>query len=335
MVISGEYGRAQMTKIFITGASGFLGGHLTKLSAEKYNTVGAYHSYKFDIPNVKSVYSDLSKPKLLVELFNSYKPDIIIHNAAYPNPDKCEENPDLAFKINTESTGAIAKWAERNNRRLIFISTDMVFDGRKGNYSEEDPVGPLSTYAKTKVEAEKLVLDKCKNAVVCRIALMYGRGVFPRQYGSEWLERVLKEKYSSKIEEPILLFSDQYRSMISVNNSARAIMEVALTDYCGILHLGGSERINRYEFGEKLCDALGLPQSLIRETKYDDLTFRRLIQKNPAGKAFGRLGRNTPRPKDVSLNISRASSFLKTKLLNVDDGLEEIYPSEGLEPSEG
>ena len=306
MVIYGEYGRTQMTKIFITGASGFLGGHLAKLSAEKYSTVGAYHSYKSDILKVKSVYSDLSKPKLLVELFNSYKPDIIIHNAAYPNPDKCEKNPDLAFIINTESTGIIAEWAERNNRRLIFISTDMVFDGRKGNYSEEDPVGPLSTYAMTKVEAEKLVLNKCKNAVVCRMALMYGRGVLPRQYSSEWLERVLKEKYNSEIEEPVFLFSDQYRSMISVNNATRAIMEVAFTDYCGIIHLGGSERISRYEFGEKLCELLGLPESLIRETKYDDAAV------------------NTPRPKDVSLNISRASSFLKTKLLNVDDGLKEI-----------
>ncbi len=296
-----------MTKIFITGVSGFLGGHLTKLSAEKYNTVGAYHSYKFDILNVKSVYSDLSKPKLLVDIFNLYEPDIIIHNAAYPNPDKCEKNPDLAFKINTESTGIIAEWAERNNRRLIFISTDMVFDGRKGNYSEEDPVGPLSTYAKTKVEAEKLVLDKCNNAVICRIALMYGRGVFPRQYGSEWLERVIKKKYSSKIEEPIFLFIDQYRSMISVNNAARAIIEVALTDYCGIIHLGGAERISRYEFGEKLYNALGLPEILIRETKYSDAAV------------------NTPRPKDVSLNITRATSLLKTPFLNVDDGLKDIY----------
>jgi len=306
MVILGEYGKELMIEVFITGASGFLGGHLAKLSAEKYSTVGAYHSYKFDIPEVKSVYCDLSKPELLKDLFDSDKPDIIIHNAAYPNPDKCEENPDLAFKINTESTGAIAKWAERNNCRLVFTSTDMVFDGRQGNYSEEDPVGPLSIYAKTKVEAEKLVLHKCKNAVVCRVALMYGRGVLPRQYSSGWLERVLKEKYNSEIEEPILLFSDQYRSMISVNNAARTIMEVALTDYCGIIHLGGSERISRCEFGEKLCDILGLPNGLIRETKYDDAAV------------------NTPRPKDVSLNITRASSFLKTPLLNVDDGLKEI-----------
>jgi len=193
MVILGEYGKELMIEVFITGASGFLGGHLAKLSAEKYSTVGAYHSYKFDIPEVKSVYCDLSKPELLKDLFDSDKPDIIIHNAAYPNPDKCEENPDLAFKINTESTGAIAKWAERNNCRLVFI-----------------------------------------------------------------------------------------------------------------IHLGGSERISRYEFGEKLCDILGLPNGLIRETKYDDAAV------------------NTPRPKDVSLNISRASSFLKTPFLNVDKGLKEI-----------
>lgn len=307
MVILGEYGKERMIKVFITGASGFLGGHLAKLSAEKYSTVGAYHSYKFDILKVKSFYCDLSKPELLKDLFDSNKPDIIIHNAAYPNPDKCEKNPDLAFKINTESTGAIANWAERNNCRLVFISTDMVFNGRQGNYSEEDTVGPLSIYAKTKVEAEKFVLYECKNAVICRVALMYGRGVLPRQYSSEWLERVLKEKYNSEIEEPILLFSDQYRSMISVNNAARTIMEVAFTDYCGILHIGGSERISRYEFGEKLCDILGLPKGLIRETKYDDAAI------------------NTFRPKDIGLNISRASSFLKTKLLNVDDGLKEIY----------
>jgi dTDP-4-dehydrorhamnose reductase len=294
-------------KIFITGASGFLGGHLVHLLSKNHKVIGSYKSYCFNTKNVDAIQCDLVDQNSFIDLLNLHKPDIIIHNAALANPERCEENPGLAHKANITSTEIIARYCSKNSLRLVFISTDMVFNGKKGYYSERDPVSPINIYAKTKVKAENIVLSQNKNSVVCRIALMYGKGFFPREYNSEWLERVLLHKIKINSKEPVQLFTDQYRSMISVLNAAKAIIEAALLDLCGIIHIGGIERISRFEFGKELCEKLNIPVNLIKGVKSEEVVTKAL------------------RPLDVSFNISKAKSLLKTPLLNVQRGLEEIY----------
>lgn len=296
-----------MKTALITGISGFLGGHLATFAKDRFRVAGLFHTYPTEIPGVRTFYSSLKDLAAFQKILDEIQPDVIIHNAAMANPDTCEANPAEAEEINVGSSGFLAKWCETNDRRLVFISTDMVFDGTKGNYREEDEVNPLSVYAKTKAEAEKDILAYCRNSLICRVALMYGKGVFDRSYGSEWLERELIKRKNNVISDPVVLFYDQFRSMISVSKAAEAVIEAADMDIRGILHIAGSQRVSRFDFGRKLCAVLKIPDTSIISAKYDDAYIR------------------TPRPKDVSLNISKARSLLTTQFQNIKTGLREIY----------
>ena len=136
---------------------------------------------------------------------------------------------------------------------------------------------------------------------------MYGRGFFPRIYSSEWLPRLLLKQSAETEQIPVELFTDQYRSMFSVLNATRAIKELSLTDFEGTIHLGGPQSISRYEFGKKLCTVLNISQDLVKK----------------ATSCSQKL--ELKRPRDVSLNIVKARSILKTELLSIDEGLREIF----------
>lgn len=297
-----------MNRLLITGCSGFLGGHLIELASEKYNTVGLFSTFPVSFEGTTTEAAELSQTDSIQPLLDKFKPDVIVHNAALADPDRCEKQPELAHQINVSATERIADWCRRQNTRLIYISTDMVFDGEKGNYSENDQPHPLSVYGKSKAEAEQQALAVNPNTVVCRIALMFGRGVFRRNYSSEWLERELLRRVAQPDLAPLGLYNDQYRSMISVNNVTRAILELTESDFRGVLHIGGVERISRFAFGEKLCRRLNLPMTLVQPIAQNE---------NPL---------QARRPRDVSLNISRAQSHLETPLLSVGTGLNEAFP---------
>ncbi|HRS52299.1 MAG TPA: SDR family oxidoreductase [Candidatus Marinimicrobia bacterium] len=295
-----------MKKLIITGASGFLGGHIANLAAHHFRTLGLYSTYPFSLKGVVTQRIELSSPSSIIVVLKQFKPAIVIHNAALANPDQCENQPDFAKQNNVIATERIANWCHKNNARLIYVSTDMVFDGQKGNYSETDRPNPLSIYGKSKYEAEKLALAINPDTVVARLALMYGRGIFPRAYNSEWLLRELLQRTKESNLPPLKLYTDQYRSMLAVTNAAQALIELALSHFCGIIHIGGPERISRFAFGEKLCRKLNLPLTFIQAVPYDEHQL------------------TAPRPRDLSLDISLARSFLKTKFLTVDDGLDEM-----------
>jgi len=296
-----------MPQVVVTGASGFLGGHLTHLAAEKFQTAGFYSSFAFEMPGVSMQAVDFSHTDKIRLALDKFQPDCIIHNAALANPDVCERNPELADLINVKATQTIADWAQANGCRLIYISTDMVFDGNQGFYSENDTPQPLSVYGKSKAAAEKAVLAIHSTAVVCRLALMFGRGILLRPYASTWLERELLSRSKSSDASPLRLFSDQFRSMLSVRNAARAILELCENQFQGILHIGGTERIDRYSFGRRLCAILKVSPGLIQPVNFTSNST------------------TAPRPKDVSLNITLAQRILKTPLLNIADGLKDAY----------
>lgn len=300
-----------MKKLVITGASGFLGGHIAKSASGHFNTLGFYSTYPFSLKRITTHQVDLASPVSVIVALEQFKPAIVIHNAAMANPDQCENQPDFARQNNVIATERIADWCHKNKSRLVYISTDMVFDGKKGNYSETDQPNPLSVYAKTKLDAEQCALSLNPDTIVVRLALMYGRGVLPRIYSSEWLLRELIRRKEEPDPAPLNLFHDQFRSMLAVNNAARALIELAKSHFCGIIHIGGPEPISRFAFGEKLCRKSDLPLTLIQAVQHDE---------HPLA---------APRPRDVSLDITLAQSLLETTLLSVDEGLDEVLVNSG------
>ncbi len=289
-----------MNRILITGASGFVGGYLVKLAQKNHEVHALFNKTPLQIKNIYAHQFDLSQVSQIDTLLNDIAPDVIIHTAAIANPDICEEDLDAAIMVNIKATNELARWAQQSEVRIIFTSTDMVFDGARGNYKEIDQPNPISFYSQTKVAAEEYIKGNHSDYVIARVALVYGIGI-TRQ--TSFFEKMIEKL---KNGESITLFHDQYRSPILVNNLAEALLELAENDFVGIIHLSGNERISRWEFGLKACKILELPsQNIVKGSMFDF-----------AATAF--------RPRDISLANDFAKRILKVKLLSYDEGLKRI-----------
>ena len=285
-----------MRSLFLTGASGLLGGHLHALAEERWSVTAISHSH----PLTGTMPLDLTDRPAVLSAVRALRPEVILHAAANANLDLCQIDPAAAAAINVQAVDTLLEAAGECGARLILVSSDMVFDGTTGLYREEDPVHPLSVYGETKVAAEKLVLAAGPPHLVARAALIYGR---PRRGGtsfSQWIEARLRAG------EQVPLYTDQFRSPVWVENLAAILLELAETDVSGLLHCGGANRIDRYTFARQLCGAAGYDTSLLLPTSMQDTT-------SPA-----------PRPADVSLDSRRAAALLKTPLLATEEGLRRM-----------
>ncbi len=286
-------------RILITGASGFLGGHLCRVAAQEGEVVGAFHLHDSVPKDALAVQMDLQEETALRKRLEEIDPQILVH-AAVMQVDACEHNPELAERINVQASRSIAEWCARRRRRLVYISSDLVFDGAKGNYREIDVAQPVMIYGKTKLAAEQEVLRTCSSACVARLPLMYG---FPVAGGSNFFLSMLARLQRGE-SSPV--FHDQYRTPGLVNNLAAAVWELACSDYRGIMHLAGATRCSRYEFARSVCRFANLNEALLQPVSMFETAL-------PA-----------PRPQDVSLDCSLANSVLHTKLLEVEKGLQLI-----------
>jgi len=288
-------------RILITGSSGFLGRYLIKYAPAEYEIIAQYRSKKPD---------DYGKQVNFLQmdfLHDSWDPidrlqvDGVIHAAASASIDECEQQPELTYRMNVDVTRKLADFARRQNARFIYLSSDVIFDGKKGDYSEKDLPSPQSVYGKSKVKAEEYVLARYPDAVVVRPALFYGLALNGRP---SFTEIMLKNLRAGK---EIRLFTDQYRTPILVNNLAEALWELIDNDFRGILHLGGAQKITRYEMGILMCEMFGLDKQLLIPTRLEEV---KLI---------------APRPLDCSLDITLARRILRTRFVDCAEGYRIAY----------
>jgi len=222
--------------VWVTGAGGLIASYLVRLAAE--------HALQFKIIPLIRANLDLTDFAAVERRFLADRPRLVIHCAAMSKTTDCQSNPASAGKINVEATAHLAALAAEAD--FIFFSTDLVFDGRKGNYIESDPVNPLSVYAATKAAAESVVLRNPRHAVV-RTSLNSGASPSGRSAYNEQLRALWAEGKSIK------LFHDEYRSPISAAVTARAVWEMAARPQGGIWHLAGAERLSRLHIGHLLA----------------------------------------------------------------------------------
>ena len=293
-----------MPRILITGAGGFLGGHLAVAAARAGDDVtAAFHTRRPEGgPAIRWVRLDLEDERATIELIRRAAPEIVLHTAAMSKPDECERDPERAKRVNTRGSGILARACAVNGARLVAVSTDLVFDGETPPYAEEAPARPLSLYGRTKLEAERTVLENAAGAAVARIALLYSRPALGGASFSEWL------RTNWEAGKRTALFSDQYRTMIGGANVAAALLELARSEFRGIIHLAGPERISRLEFGRRLGARLGADPALIRPAAMADVASL------------------ASRPADVSLEIILARRVLRTPFLDCREGLAAVYP---------
>ena len=287
-------------KLLITGASGLYGSKLAQLAESKGNQVYSVHNQHTTNHGIP-VQIDLSNKAKTQNEIKKIDPDVIVHAATMTDVDKCELNRELAWKINVDGTDAVAKAAKLCNAFLLYISTDYIFDGEKGFYKETDLPSPLSYYGYTKLKAEEHVKSTVDDYSIARTSVIYGAQPAAGKINfALWVLNKLKKKEQTNV------FVDQWNSPTLNTSLAEMTLEVAGQKLNGTYHLSGATRISRLDFAKTLAKTFELDVSLLIPSTLKDFAF-------PA-----------KRPKDSSLDTTKASQILKNKPLTIDQAVEML-----------
>ncbi len=227
-----------MNKILITGANGLLGQKIVKRCL-KHNIPFLASSLgvnrNSNCPNEHYQSIDICSEKDLIFLFSTHSFSAIIHTAALTNVDYCELHPDECHQVNVMATEQLFTYSQKQNCHFQLLSTDFVFDGEKGNYIETDNVHPLSIYAESKVNAEKILLNSTyKNWSIARTIIVYGTAQeLSRSNLILWAIQALPKNDSMR------LVNDQFRAPTWADDLAYGCLEIILRNKAGIYHLSG------------------------------------------------------------------------------------------------
>jgi len=244
-------------RLLVTGASGQLGSYLLRALNQRDHCVTAWSGSRSDNlfgHRLRPV--DLAENDALVAAYREARPEITIHAAAISTVAACYRDAERAGLVNVTGTELLAELAAESQTRLIFVSTDLVFDGEDAPYSEQASPSPLSVYGKTKVAAERLVLD-VRRSVVARGSLLFGVAINGRSTFFD--EQVAALRHGTKSTA----FVNEWRAPLSVQAAAEGLLALAESDFDGLLHLGGPERISRFEMGQRLAAWLGSDSSAV------------------------------------------------------------------------
>ena len=288
-----------MTRILVTGASGLLGLNLALEAAPEHQVLGLTHSHPLAAP-FETRQLDLMDADACAALLDEFQPEWLIHCAALANLEACEQQPAWAARLNAGLPGALAAAAHSRGIRFLHISTDAVFDGEQGSYSEEDAPNPLSIYAETKLAGEQAVSMANPDALIVR-TVFYGWSLSGR--------RSLAELFFNQLSagETMPGHTDRIFSPLLVNDLAGILLAMLEQGLSGIYHAAGGESISKYEFGRTLAERFGLDAALIQPIKSTDA------------------GLQARRAPDLSLNVDKLTTALGSELPDVHAGIERLH----------
>jgi len=284
-------------KLLITGVSGLLGSNLAYSLRDRYEISGLYLNHEITMDKVSIFPCDLRKKLEIEKILNGMHPDIVIHCAAQANVDICEEKPQEAEELNVKSTKNLVESLPQSTK-FIYISTDLVYDGIKGNFKEDDPTGPLNVYARTKLEGEKEAL-KARGSLVFRTNF-YGWNIKNKESLGEWVVNALSAN------KEINGFTDAIFSSIYTFDLARLMDKAIREDIAGVYNLGSSGFLSKYGFAKAIADKLGLDAGLIKPMSIDDFGFK------------------AKRSKDLSLDVSKLERDIGADSLPVEISIENF-----------
>lgn len=295
-----------MNKILVTGSSGFIGQYLCEKLSDEYGVYGVDILKSKD--NINFYQVDINDTEKLKKIFKHNYFDYVIHSAAIKQLNLCESNRDKALQTNLESSINLYNLTKMQDSQFIFLSSDQVFDGKLGNYSEISEKNPINYYGCLKSCFENYLFNK-PNTAICRTAMVFGK--IPSQQ-NELFEQIKKENklinqsfvvphviYKVSNNEIINLSSEEFCNPTYVGLLYNQIKQIINKNLSGIFHCCGGEKINRYDFGRKICSLFNLDSSIIHDLKSNDPL----------------------RPKDVSMNFLKSEQKIGIKFSTINEML--------------
>jgi len=287
-------------RILVIG-TGLLGCRLLKVGASERDSLELSCADRIDSPatTCPAYTLDLGDPSTIGKVLDKSRPDLVILTAAMTNVDLCETKPSMAQRINADGAVEVGRVCKKNDSTLIFISTDYIFDGREGDYSESDHPEPINEYGRSKLAGEQGLQTLDMELAIVRTSILYGAHTHTYNFG-----RWLYEGLSSG--EVVNIVTDQYGSPTLADRLARALFRLWDQRKFDLFHICGDERVSRYDFSVRLAEKIGLDPSRI-----NPITTPELDQK-------------AQRPRDSSLNITKAKRMLGIDFMGMDESLDEL-----------
>jgi len=286
-------------KILVFGRTGFVGSTFINYSKDLFEIFYTYNENPINFNHTSS-----NKINLLLErkkispIINQFNPDVIINTVAFSSVDFCETNHDLANELHVSVTKDIVDAASKNDSKVIYLSTDAVFEGElHKKYTETDSPKPVNYYGISKLNAEKIVLEKSNN-VVLRTAVIYGWHVKSRF--TNWILEYLKE---NKTVDP---FIDQFNTPTLVDDFVKSMIKIIEKDISGLFHATGKTCINRYDFAVKLAKSF----------RYDKKQVFPITSQEKK--------QDAPRPNSTCLDSSKLETTINFQFSDIDNGISFI-----------
>ena len=295
-----------MKKILVIGVTGLVGSRTVRLAEKLGHTAyGTYNARPISAPGAFKL--DITDRPATLAFVQKIHPDVIIDTAALHNVDHCETHHEEADRVNVEATRTLADAAVANGSRFIFLSTDFVFDGNSAPYAETDPPNPLHYYAKTKVDAEKIV-SELPSYAIARPSVIYGwnpveaTGVPSSSGKTVNFAMYCIDKFGKN--ESVKVVNDQYSSPTLADNLAEALLKLVQYDGDGIFHTAGRSCLTRYDFAIRIANTFGYSTDLIQPVATSDLKQLAL------------------RPLNSCLSVESTEKELGMRFLTADEGLQ-------------
>ena len=281
-------------KVLVTGSAGLVGRQVVKDLSNSHQVFSCYNESKPEYGD--SVKMDLKNHEMISSVLTEKKPEIVIHLGAMTGVDLCEKERTSASEINTKATEIIAKECSKLNSFLVYVSTDYVFDGNLGMYKEDNVTNPLGFYGESKLEGEKVVQNFSTNWCIARTSTPFGLHPTKKSFPMWVIENLQKQKQ-------IDILIDQFTSPTYIPNLSRMLIEISERRITGVIHAAGASKISRYQMASMVSDKLNLDGTLLKQISINKMKW--IAQ----------------RPKDSSLDVSRASSILNEKPQKIDQSL--------------
>jgi len=282
-------------KLLIIGASGVLGSRLfNDAISKKWGTLGTYCSHECG----GLFYLDVRDMNSMEKAFNFFRPEIVVMAGGITDVDLCALKPKLADDVNIKGTSNLVKKIKEYDSKLVYVSTDYIFDGENGPYKEEDKPDPINKYGETKLEAENIVRARLKEYLIVRTCQLYGvaeRSSAPTRHCEKAEGRrsnlyiypgvaerssepnknfAVKIIHNMQNNKKVYAADDLYSTPTYAGFLSEIVIKLIEKKANGIYHGAGAEFINRYDYVNKIADIFGLNKALIQRVKLKDLKLK-------------------------------------------------------------